>query len=342
MIDALNAIREEALARLSTLGPDAPEAALRDLRARYLGRGGALTVALREMGKLSPQERPRVGKVANEVKEVLEAAFDGAERARATRGRAARMLRERVDVTLPGRRAPIGRLHPVTQIAERAIEVFVGLGFSVVEGPDVESDYYNFEALNIPKGHPARELQDTFYVTDDVVLRTHTSPVQIRTMKRLKPPLRVIAPGTVYRRDDDDVTHSPMFYQIEGFMVDRGVTFGDLKGILTAFVQELFGHGTRVSFRPSYFPFVEPGAELDIECFLCKARGCRVCKGSGWLEILGAGMIHPEVFRAVNYDPEVFSGFAFGMGIERIAMLRYGVNNIRLFYENDQRFLEQF
>jgi phenylalanyl-tRNA synthetase alpha chain len=341
MIDTLNAIRDEALERLSALDPDTTQAQLRDLRARYLGRGGALTAALRGMGKLEPDERPRVGQAANAVKQALEAAFDEAERARATRERAAGLSRERVDVTLPGRRPPLGRLHPLTQITERAVAIFAGQGFAVVEGPDIETDYYNFEALNIPKGHPARELQDTFYVTDDVVLRTHTSPVQIRTMKRLRPPLRVIAPGTVYRRDDD-VTHSPMFYQIEGFMVDRGVTFGDLKGVLTAFVQEMFGHGTRVTFRPSYFPFVEPGAELDIECFLCKALGCRVCKGTGWLEVLGAGMIHPAVFRAVGYDPDQVTGFAFGMGIERIAMLRYGVNDIRLFYENDQRFLEQF
>jgi phenylalanyl-tRNA synthetase alpha chain len=341
MIDALNAIRNEALQRLAALGPDPSEAEVRDLKARYLGREGALTVALRGMGKLPASDRPRLGRLANEIKQALEGAFEGAQRARATRLRSESLEGERVDVTLPGRTPPAGRLHPLTQIAERAIEILAGLGFSVAEGPDVETDYNNFEALNIPKDHPARELQDTFYVTDDVVLRTHTSPVQIRAMKRLKPPLRVIAPGTVYRCDDD-VTHSPMFHQIEGFMVDCEITFGDLKGVLTAFLREMFDHETRIRFRPSYFPFVEPGAEVDIECFFCKARGCRVCSGSGWLEILGAGMIHPEVFRAVNYDPEIYSGFAFGMGIERIAMLRYGVNDIRLFFENDQNFLEQF
>ena len=340
MIDSLHAIRDEALARLSSFGPSLTEAELRDLRARYLGRAGLLTAASRDMGRLPPEERPRMGQVVNEVKRRLEEAFDEAERRRAAADLASRLVRDRVDVTLPGRRPSIGRLHPITQVAERAIEIFSGLGFMVAEGPDVETDYFNFEALNIPKGHPARELQDTFYVTEDVVLRTHTSPVQIRTMKRLKPPLRVIAPGTVYRCDDD-ATHSPMFYQIEGFMVDRDVTFGDLKGVLTAFVQEMFDHGTRLRFRPSYFPFVEPGAEVDIECFFCKGRGCRVCK-SGWLEILGCGMIHPEVFRAVGYDPAACTGFAFGMGIERVTMLRYGVNDIRLFYENDQRFLEQF
>ncbi len=340
MIDSLHAIRDEALKRLSELGPGVTEAELRDLRARYLGRAGRLTAASREMGGLGPEDRPRVGKAVNEVKRRLEEAFDEAEARRAAVDHASRLARERVDVTLPGRRPPRGRLHPITQVAERAIEIFSGLGFMVAEGPDIETDYYNFEALNIPKGHPARELQDTFYVTDDVVLRTHTSPVQIRTMQRLKPPLRVIAPGTVYRCDDD-ATHSPMFHQIEGFMVDRGVTFADLKGVLTAFVQEMFARGTRLRFRPSYFPFVEPGAEVDIECFFCRGRGCRVCK-SGWLEILGCGMIHPEVFRAVDTDPAVHTGFAFGMGIERIAMLRCGVNDIRLFYENDQRFLEQF
>jgi phenylalanyl-tRNA synthetase alpha chain len=341
MIESLHAIRDEALARLARLGPEPTEAELRDLRARYLGRSGALTAASRDMGKLPAAERPRVGQAVNAIKGEIEAAFDEAEAGRARRERARALSGERVDVTLPGRRPPVGRLHPITQTAERVIEIFGGLGFVVAEGPDIETDYNNFEALNIPKGHPARELQDTFYVSDDVVLRTHTSPVQIRTMKRRKPPLRVIAPGTVYRVDDD-VTHSPMFYQVEGFMVDRGISFGDLKGVLTAFVREMFDSTTRVTFRPSYFPFVEPGAELDIECFLCKAAGCRVCKGSGWLEILGAGMIHPEVFRAVGYDPATCSGFAFGMGIERVAMLRYGVNDIRLFYENDQRFLEQF
>ncbi|MDP3940156.1 MAG: phenylalanine--tRNA ligase subunit alpha [Deltaproteobacteria bacterium] len=341
MIEALNAIRDEALRRLAELGADAPEAEIRDLRARYLGREGSLSVAMRGMGKLPASERPEIGRLANEVKGAIEEAFETAQGALAARERAQSLASERVDVTLPGRTPAIGRVHPLTQTAERATEIFVGLGFSVAEGPDVETDYNNFEALNIPRDHPARELQDTFYVADDIVLRTHTSPVQIRTMKQRKPPLRVIAPGTVYRRDDD-VTHSPMFLQIEGFMVDEKVTFGDLKGVLTAFLQEMFDKGTRLRFRPSYFPFVEPGAEVDIECFLCRAKGCRVCKGTAWIEILGAGMIHPEVFRAVGYDPAACSGFAFGMGIERIAMLRYGVNDIRHFYENDQNFLEQF
>jgi phenylalanyl-tRNA synthetase alpha chain len=341
MIDALKVIQDEALGRLEKLGSEPAESDLRDLRARYLGREGALTVALRGMGKLPASERPKVGQAANTIKTTLENAFDAAEEARAARLRLASLAGERVDVTIPGRTPPVGRLHPITQVAQKAIQIFLGLGFSVAEGPDIETDYHNFEALNIPKDHPARELQDTFYVADDVVLRTHTSPVQIRTMKRLKPPLRVIAPGTVYRVDDD-LTHSPMFHQIEGFMVDRGVTFGDLKGVLTAFIQQMFDHHTRLRFRPSYFPFVEPGAEIDIECFLCKAAGCRVCGESGWLEILGAGMIHPEIFRAVGYDSELYSGFAFGMGIERITMLRYGVNDIRLFFDNDQHFLEQF
>ncbi|MFQ5457022.1 MAG: phenylalanine--tRNA ligase subunit alpha [Myxococcota bacterium] len=341
MIDALNAIRDEALRRLEELPSDAAEADVRDLRARYLGKDGTLTAALREMRKLPASEKPKVGRLANEVKRAIEAAFERIQGGLAARERATSLARERVDVTLPGRTPPIGRLHPITQTAERAIEIFSSLGFIVGEGPDVETDYNNFEALNIPPDHPAREMQDTFYVADDIVLRTHTSPVQIRTMKRLQPPLRVIAPGAAYRCDDD-VTHSPMFHQIEGFMVDRGITFGDLKGVLTAFVQGMFDESARLRFRPSYFPFVEPGAEIDIECFLCRAEGCRVCQGTGWLEILGAGMIHPAVFRAVNYDADVYSGFAFGLGLERIAMLRYGVNDIRLFFENDQHFLEQF
>jgi len=252
-----------------------------------------------------------------------------------------RLAEERIDVTLPGRQQHYGHKHPITQVTEEVVGIFAALGFGVAEGPEVEKDFYNFEALNIPKEHPARDMQDTFYVTDDVVLRTHTSPVQIRTMLEQAPPVRVVAPGTVYRRDSD-ITHSPMFHQIEGFLVDKQVTFGDLKGILTTFINECFGRGTGVRFRPSFFPFTEPSAEVDIQCVICGGKGCRVCKQSGWLEILGSGMIDPEVFKAVGYDPEVYSGFAFGMGIERIAMLKYGVNDLRLFFENDLRFLRQF
>ncbi len=248
---------------------------------------------------------------------------------------------EKLDVTLPGRVQRRGYKHPITQVTEEIVAIFAALGFGVVEGPEIEKDFYNFEALNIPKDHPARDMQDTFYVSEDVVLRTHTSPVQIRTMLEHEPPVRVVAPGTVYRRDSD-ITHSPMFHQIEGFLVDRKVTFGDLKGILTTFINEFFGQNVDVRFRPSFFPFTEPSAEVDIQCVICGGSGCRVCGHSGWLEILGSGMIDPEVFKSVNYDPELYSGFAFGLGIERVAMLKYGVNDLRLFFENDLRFLKQF
>jgi phenylalanyl-tRNA synthetase alpha chain len=248
---------------------------------------------------------------------------------------------ERLDVTLPGRRRPLGTKHPISMVIEEITGIFAGLGFKVAEGPEIEMDYYNFEALNIPKDHPARDMQDTFFVNDSIVLRTHTSPVQIRTMLKQAPPVRIIAPGTVYRCDSD-ATHSPMFHQIEGLLVDKGVTFGDLKGILTIFVNQCFGAGTGVRLRPSFFPFTEPSAEVDIACVMCKGKGCRICKNTGWLEILGAGMVDPEVFRHVSYDSEAFTGFAFGMGIERIAMLRYGISDMRLLFENDLRFLSQF
>jgi phenylalanyl-tRNA synthetase alpha chain len=252
-----------------------------------------------------------------------------------------RLQRERLDVTLPGRRLPHGTKHPITLVIEEISEIFAGLGFQVAEGPEVELDFYNFEALNFPKDHPARDMQDTFFVDDSILLRTHTSPVQVRTMLKHAPPVRIISPGTVYRCDSD-ATHSPMFHQIEGLMVDTGVTFGDLKGILTTFLNQYFGKGIGVRLRPSFFPFTEPSAEVDIACVMCKGKGCRVCKESGWLEILGAGMIDPEVYRHVGYDPETISGFAFGMGIERVAMLKYGIGDLRLFFDNDVRFLQQF
>jgi len=314
---------------------------LQQVKARFLGRKGELTAIMKGMGSLSAEQRPLFGALANEVKDRLELLFE----ARLEELRAAELQRrltaERLDVTLPGRRQRHGSKHPVSQVTEEIVAIFAALGFGVAEGPEVERDFYNFEALNIPRDHPARDMQDTFYVSDDVVLRTHTSPVQVRTMLKQAPPVRVVAPGTVYRRDSD-ITHSPMFHQIEGFLVDRLVSFGDLKGILTTFINEYFGSGTGVRFRPSFFPFTEPSAEVDIQCVICGGSGCRVCKQSGWLEILGSGMIDPEVFKAVGYDPEVYTGFAFGMGIERIAMLKYGVNDLRLFFDNDLRFLRQF
>ncbi len=338
MKDKLNKIEAEALHSAANV---VTEAELQQVRARYLGRKGEITAVMKGMGQLSAEERPLVGALANEVKDRLEAAF--AERQDVLRNELMqqKLANERLDVTLPGRNQRHGSKHPITQVTEEIVAIFAALGFGVAEGPEIEKDFYNFEALNIPKDHPARDMQDTFYVSDDVVLRTHTSPVQIRTMLEHQPPVRVVAPGTVYRRDSD-ITHSPMFHQIEGFLVDRKVTFGDLKGILTTFINEFFGQNIDVRFRPSFFPFTEPSAEVDIQCVICGGSGCRVCKQSGWLEILGSGMIDPEVFKSVCYDSEQYSGFAFGMGIERIAMLKYGVNDLRLFFENDLRFLRQF
>ncbi len=317
------------------------EKSLQDVRVCYLGKKGEMTSIMKSMGTLLPEERPIIGALANQVKEELEQLIE----ARLVDIRqleiARRLKEETIDVTLPGRGHFAGSKHPITLVTEEIVQIFSSLGFGVAEGPEVEKDFYNFEALNIPKDHPARDMQDTFYVSDDIVLRTHTSPVQIRTMLKQAPPVRIIAPGTVYRRDSD-ITHSPMFHQIEGFLVDHKVTFGDLKGILTTFINRFFGEKVGVRFRPSFFPFTEPSAEVDIQCVICGGKGCRVCKNSGWLEILGSGMIDPEVFKSVDYDPEVYSGFAFGMGLERVAMLKYGVNDLRLLFENDIRFLKQF
>ncbi len=309
------------------------------LRVKYLGRKGDLTGILRGLGKLDPEVRRQVGQEANRAKEALEAALD--EALGALKAAARRAATPTVDVTLPGRRLPRGRLHPLNQTMAEVCDIFLHLGFEAVEGPEVELDWYNFEALNLPPDHPARDMQDTFYFNDQVLLRTHTSPMQIRTMEARQPPVRIIAPGKVYRRDSD-ITHSPMFHQVEGLLVDKGVTFADLKGVLTAFVHQMFGPEVGVRFRPSYFPFTEPSAEVDIECVMCGGHGCRVCQATGWLEVLGSGMVHPAVFEAVGYDPETYTGFAFGLGIERIAMLKYGVDDIRLFFENDLRFLRQF
>jgi len=333
----LKALEASALPAIDGAG-DAE--ALEQIRIRILGRKGELTEILRGLGALPPEIRREVGQQANALKVRIEAALEARQQAL----RAALLddlaVREAIDITLPGRPIQRGSLHPITATLYEIVEIFQRLGFSVAEGPEVELDYYNFEALNIPKDHPARDMQDTFYITDDVVLRTHTSPVQIRVMEAQPPPVKIVAPGRVYRRDADP-THSPMFHQVEGLLVDYGVSFADLKATLQAFVDQFFGAGTRLRFRPSYFPFTEPSAEVDIGCVMCSGAGCRVCKGSGYLEILGAGMVDPEVFRGVGYDPEI-TGFAFGMGVERIAMLRYGIDDIRLFFENDLRFLQQF
>jgi phenylalanyl-tRNA synthetase alpha chain len=282
-----------------------------------------------------------VGREGNLAKAEIESALEARLAVLEGLERRARLAADRPDLTLPGRRVVPGSLHPLTRVLDEIVDVFTGMGFAVAEGPEVELDYYNFEALNIPKDHPARDMQDTFYVGGEILLRTHTSPVQIRTMERQKPPVRIICPGRVYRRDAD-ITHSPVFHQVEGLAVDRGITMGDLKGTLELFARELFGADSRIRFRPSFFPFTEPSAEVDVLCFLCKGGGCRVCKASGWLEILGSGMVHPRILRAMGYDTEEVTGWAFGMGVERVAMLRYGIDDIRLFFENDLRFLAQF
>jgi len=312
-------------------------------RVHYLGRRGELTLILRGMKDLSIKERPVVGKLANQIRAHLEACIQ--ERLAQLKGnlKAERLKKERLDVTLPGTRPQVGSKHPLTLVLDEIKELFAGLGYTVVEGPEIESDYYNFEALNLPKIHPARDMQDTFYITKDILLRTHTSPVQVRTMEARAPniPVRIICPGKVYRRDADS-THSPMFHQVEGLVIDKGITLANLKGVLTLFAREIFGSDVKVRFRPSYFPFTEPSAEVDISCVICGGEGCRVCSQTGWLEILGSGLVHPRVLAMSGYDPEVVSGFAFGMGVERIAMLKYGIDDIRLFFDNDVRFLHQF
>jgi phenylalanyl-tRNA synthetase alpha chain len=333
--DELVKLLQEAKQNLSAA---ADERALEELRVKYLGRKGLLSAIMKKVASAPPEERPVLGRLANQVKQELTGLFDQA--FNTVRAVAATRL-EALDVTLPGRKPPRGHLHPLTQVKLEICDIFERMGFEVVEGPDIELDYYNFEALNIPKDHPARDMQDTFYISDNVVLRTHTSPLQVRVMEKQPPPVRIIAPGAAYRCDSD-VTHTPMFHQVEGLLVDRGVTFGDLKGILTAFVHQMFGSDTDLRFRPSFFPFTEPSAEVDIRCVRCKGAGCRVCSNTGWLEILGSGMVDPAVYGFVGYDPEEISGFAFGMGIERVTMLKYGIDDIRLFFENDVRFLSQF
>jgi phenylalanyl-tRNA synthetase alpha chain len=330
-----------AAAMLTSLGAVTTEKDLQDLKVRYLGKKGELTAVMKSLGTLSSDERPVVGQIINSIKARFEDEFATRLTAVKETEKARKLASDRLDVTLPGRRTMVGTRHPVTMVVEEVSEIFAGLGFQVAEGPEIELDFYNFEALNFPKDHPARDMQDTFFLEGDRLLRTHTSPVQVRTMLRHAPPVRIIAPGTVYRCDSD-ATHSPMFHQIEGLMVDKGITFGDLKGILTIFVNQYFGKGIGMRLRPSFFPFTEPSAEVDIACVICKGTGCRVCKNSGWLEILGAGMVDPEVFRHVGYDSEEVTGFAFGMGIERMAMLKYGINDMRYLFENDIRFLSQF
>lgn len=315
---------------------------LEEWRVKLLGKKGMLTQVLRGMGKLSPEERPIIGKLANEVRKEVEEKLDDQRERLKNQEKNLRLQGEKIDVTLPGKKRAIGNLHPLTQVLDEIREIFLGMGFSVVEGPEVELAYYNFDALNVPKDHPARDLQDTFYINNDVVLRTQTSPVQIRTMKKQKPPIRIISPGRVYRSDEIDATHSPVFHQIEGLAIDKDITMGDLKGTLDIFAKSLFGEHTRTRFRPHQFYFTEPSAEMDVSCFACGGKGCRVCGGEGWIEILGCGMVHPNVLKECNIDPKVYSGFAFGMGLERITMIKYDIQDLRLLFENDLRFLKQF
>ena len=314
------------------------------IRIKYLGKKGELTLILRGMGSLSAEERPKVGKIVNEARAEIENLLAEKTKSLKASELASKLASEKIDVTLPGRQHMAGHLHPLTLTLNRIKDIFLAMGFSVEEGPEIERDYYNFEALNLPKDHPARDMQDSFYITEEILMRTQTSPVQARTMQSHEPnsPIRMIAPGRVYRRDDYDATHSPMFTQVEGLVIDKDISFADLKGTLELFLRQIFNENVGVRFRPSFFPFTEPSTEVDISCVMCHGKGCRVCKGTGWLEILGAGMVHPHVLEMSGYDPKKVSGFAFGLGVERIAMLSYGIDDLRLFYDNDMRFLSQF
>lgn len=315
---------------------------IEDVRIKYLGKKGTLTAILKQMSSLSNDERPIIGQIANEVRDFISEKIDASMKKIKKAKLDEQLSSEKIDVTLPGIRKSLGHKHPLSIVLDEVKEIFVGMGFDIVDGPEVETDYYNFEALNMPKHHPARDTQDTFYIDDNTLLRTQTSCVQIRTMENSEPPIRMISPGRVYRSDAVDATHSPIFHQVEGLVVDRGITFSDLKGTLETFFQALYGQDCVVRFRPHHFPYTEPSAEVDVQCFSCGGRGCRLCKNEGWIEILGCGMVHPVVLKNCGIDPEIYSGFAFGVGLERIAMRRYNINDMRLFYENDVRFLNQF
>jgi phenylalanyl-tRNA synthetase alpha chain len=339
--DKLLELKQQAVTKISEV-KDAKE--LQDVKVEYLGKKSPITEVLRGMGQLSAEERPVMGQLVNEVRAEIEEAIHtkGIEVEQAKLNE--KLSKETIDVTLPGRPVTVGSTHPLTAIVEKIEDIFLGMGFKIAEGPEVEKDYFNFEALNLPKNHPARDMQDSFYITEEILLRTHTSPVQVRTMQQMQGevPVKIICPGKVFRRDDDDATHSHQFMQIEGLYVDRNVSMSDLKGTLLTFAKEMYGEDQKIRLRPSFFPFTEPSAEVDLSCMLCKGEGCRVCKHTGWIEILGSGMVHPKVLEMAGYDPTIYSGFAFGMGVERIAMLKYGVDDIRHFYTNDTRFLKQF
>ena len=339
MKTALETIEKNAFAELESAA-DLKE--IDGIRVKYLGKKGELTNILKQMGKLSAEERPVIGQLANQIRADIEEKIEAQKSALEAKLLDQQLAGETIDVTMPGKKQELGKKHPLTLVLDEIKEIFMGMGFDIAQGPEVELDYYNFEALNIPKDHPARDTQDTFYISDNVLLRTQTSPVQIRAMEERRPPIRIIAPGRVYRSDAVDATHSPLFHQIEGLLIDNGITMADLKGTLEVFVKRLYGEDSVVRFRPHHFPFTEPSAELDVMCFNCHGEGCRLCKGEGWIEILGCGMVHPKVLQNGGIDPEVYSGFAFGMGLERIVMRRFNIDDLRLFYENDIRFLDQF
>ena len=340
MIETLLQLKQTALESIERAENTA---GLNELRVQYLGKKGELTLLLRQMGKLSAEDRPKFGQVANEVRNLIEVELSQKEVLFGQKEQDEKIRSEQIDITLPGYNLPEGSLHPITLILQEVKEIFVGLGFTVVEGPEIETDYYDFQALNIPLDHPAREMQDTFYITEDLLLRTHTSPMQARTMESMAPelPIKIIVPGKVYRRDED-ATHTPMFHQVEGLLVDKEVSMATLKGLLLSFAKQMFGSEREIRLRPSFFPFTEPSVEVDISCFACGGSGCRLCKNSGWIEILGAGMVHPNVLKMGGYDPEQVSGLAFGMGVERMAMLKFAIDDMRQMYQNDLRFLKQF
>jgi phenylalanyl-tRNA synthetase alpha chain len=337
--DELDELKRKFVSELKQIGDSE---ALEALRIKYMGKKGLVTSLLKGMGNLPAEERPAAGQAINRLKEELAALLDNEERRIKAAERQRRLETETIDVTMPGKRPVIGGRHPLSIVRRQIEDIFIGMGFEIADGPEVEYDYYNFEALNIPKDHPSRDLQDTFYITDNIVLRTQTSPVQIRVMESHRPPIRIIAPGRVYRADEVDATHSPIFHQMEGLVVDHGITMGDLKGVLDVFAKALYGEDTKTKFRPHYFPFTEPSAEVDVTCAWCHGQGCRICGYSGWIEVLGAGMVHPNVLRTVGINPDEYSGFAFGLGLDRLTMLKYGIDDMRLLFENDYRFLKQF
>ncbi|MFE4704684.1 phenylalanine--tRNA ligase subunit alpha [Peribacillus simplex] len=341
MQERLLELQEEALQKVAAAS-ELKE--LNEVRVAYLGKKGPITEVLRGMGKLSAEERPKIGALANDVREAIATKIEEKQKALETAAVNAKLATETIDVTLPGRPVNKGNLHPLTRVVEEIEDLFIGMGYTVAEGPEVESDYYNFEALNLPKSHPARDMQDSFYITDEILMRTHTSPVQARTMEKHKGqgPVKIICPGKVYRRDNDDATHSHQFQQIEGLVIDENISMSDLKGTLDVFAKKVFGQDREIRLRPSFFPFTEPSVEVDISCKICGGKGCSVCKQTGWIEVLGGGIVHPNVLEMAGFDSKKYSGFAFGIGVERIAMLKYGVDDIRHFYTNDVRFLKQF